>query len=398
MTKPKIRLIGDTNPGTGYNNALRGLVRALEQLGYSPANLHVIGAVMSMHYQNLDESDGDWLFPYIYGDWSGDDQINIVHLYPPMVGPYWTPLNGRVNIAYCAWETDQLPKATYQKDGATRTCIDDLNLYDQVWVPSKFLVEVFRRSGVTKPIHVVPHALQPELLARPIKPAAVYEGARRFYYTGSWNDRKNPRGLLRAYFATNWTPVDASLLLHVTPHTRDLAAVEAHAFIAKEQVKQLVEAYPGISAGFGLLTTPRPYSWVLDFHTQNDVFVTASRGEGFCLPALEALAMGSGVIGSGPWAEDLAAAIGELRVGALYIVPSQKVEITPMPECRGYELDQQWWEPSREAFTGSFLGAPIVGRPEVAQRVRDLFSPTAISRIVAERLEEANEMLQRTGW
>lgn len=396
--RSKIRIFADINPGTGYNNALRGLIRSLEVLGYTPENVHVIGAATSMIYQTDDNRD--WLEPYIFGPWECDDKINIVHLNPGMVGDYWTSVGGRVNIAYCAWETDHLPRKVYPVNGVDRTCAGDLNKFDQVWVPSPFLVKIFRDSGVTAPIHVMPHALQPELLARPVKTYTTTT-QRRLYTIGSWNDRKNIRGLLRAYLATGLSPLDMTLLMHLVPPTRDGHAIEAHAFIAKEQTTQLYDALPTKDGpGFGLLTVPRPYPWILDFHAQNDLFVTASRGEGFCLPALEALALGNAVLGGGgPWLTDLADAIGDLRVGALYLVPTQLVEITPMPECRGYELDQRWWEPSREAFTNALLGAPIIGRPEVAQRVRDLFCPTAIAKNhLAARLEEAEAMLQKTGW
>lgn len=396
--RSKIRIFADINPGTGYNNALRGLIRSLEVLGYTPENVHVIGAATSMIYQT--DENRDWLEPYIFGPWECDDKINLVHLNPGMVGDYWTTVGGRVNIAYCAWETDHLPRKVYTVNGVDRTCAGDLNKFDQVWVPSAFLVKVFRDSGVTVPIHVVPHALQPELLARPIKEDFSL-GKRKLYTLGAWNDRKNIRGLLRAYLATGWSPLKASLLMHLVPPTRDGHAIEAHAFIAKEQTTQLYDALPDKGGpGFGLLTQPRPYPWVLDFHAQNDVFVTASRGEGFCLPALEALALGNVAVGSGPALEDLAGTLGDIHLGRLFLVPTKLVEITPMPECRGYELDQHWWEPETSVLRDTLLDASrACATGTVAQRVRDLFCPKAIAeKYLKTRLEEAEAMLQKTGW
>lgn len=387
---PKIRLFCDISPGTGHNNATRGLVQTLEVLGYDPSTLKVVGAVScSMDYQSGLEHD--WLRKYIYSSWPEQEQINLVHLNPCLCSEFWTA--GRRNIAYCAWETDALPKAVHDICyGAERgTAAYALNKFEQVWVPTEFLVGIFKSSGVTVPIHVVPHALQRELLERPVKPLGKKPVG--FYSIGSWNARKDLEGLFRAYLQSGWSmnsPV--SLDIHAVPHNRDAQSVMGHQIVAHEAVKGLVAACSSAMPRFGLHTKPMNYSGVLDFHEQHQVFVTLSHGEGFGLPMLEALAMGRVAIGGGPWVDDLRARLGDVDF-VLRSLPYESVPITPMPDVSGYELDQNWWSVNRKSLvTAMKLAYDDVARGITAATcsaavVRKAFSPSAVAEIVKPLLK-----------
>lgn len=376
---PKIRLFCDISPGTGSNNATRGLVQALETLGYTIDTLHLVGAVnISFDYLH---DEPDWLSKYLYAPWPETESINLVHLNPGLVGDFWT--KGRLNIAYCAWETDSLPKAEYDINGERRTVVGDLNKFDQIWVPVSFLVDVFKRSGVTKPIHVVRHALQRELLDRPVQPLPPVPPT-VFYTIGSWNARKNLDGLLRAYLTSGWnisSPV--KLTVHAVPSSRDLRSIEAHQIVAHEAVKNLVSALAGGAPPFGMLTTPRSYREVLELHERGHVFVTMSHGEGFGLPLVEALALGRRAIGGGPW-------LDEISVSSLTKLAAVKTPITPMPECRGYELDQSWWAIDPKDMVTAMQSTDVIGPEELkwtAEKVREAYSPEAVGRIVAPLLK-----------
>ena len=344
---PRMRLWCTLDRG-GYGYAARGLIQALRAIGVTPKHLRIVPSITnSPAVEDLDEDI--WLDPYLYGDWAGDDRVNIVHLNPALVGAYHTSANSRYNIAYCAWETKQLPKATYESLGAARTVVQDLNAYDEIWVPTRIVAEVFLRSGVTRPIYVIPHALTEQALAMPpkTKPPAEKAGV-GLYFIGSWNPRKNPEGLLRAYWQTGWSIATQALLsLHLTTPNRTPDAIAQHSWIVSQRVQELrtLLVTPQDGPRLAVLTVPRSYAWLLKLHATNHVFVTASRGEGFCLPALEAVAAGNYVIGgAGPALDDLA----RLAPSAVVALPRVEVPITPMPEYRGYELDQTWWDTSLE--------------------------------------------------
>jgi len=385
-----IRLFGDLNYGSGYNTALRGLVQALETIGYTPETLRVIGVSAGVCYREFET--GDWLANYIYQDWPHDSEdINLVMTNPGMVDSYWTSCGNRYNIAYCAWETDRLPKLTWIRDGETRDCVVALNQYAEVWVPTTHVKNVFEQSGVTAPIHVVRHALLRGLLAASASKLAsrVTRSAshRDFYTIGSWNARKNVEGLIRAYFAVGWnveSPVH--LACHCVPATRDEGTMQSMSWIAQEGAKNLYmsASNAGVLPPFGLLTTARSYEEMYAFHRQHNIFVTASRGEGFCIPIVEALAFGNQVIASGPWLNDLRTVV--LDDGSLVIVPVQSVPITPMPECRGYELDHRWWEPDVDKLVAALRVANGACDPRTSLAVREHYSPAAVGPVLAERL------------
>jgi hypothetical protein len=391
---PKIRLFCDISPGSGHNNATRGLVQALKTLGYDPTTLKVVGAVScSLDYQSSQEYD--WLRQFVYSSWPEQEQINLVHLNPCLCSEFWTA--GRLNIAYCAWETDALPKAVHDICyGADRgTAAYALNKFDQVWVPTAFLVGVFKSSGVTVPIHVVPHALQPELLERPISPLGGPPVG--FYTVGSWNARKDLEGLFRAYLQSGWV-VDSPVKLdmHAVPHSRDPQSVAGHQIVAHEAVKGLCAASARMPC-FGLFTTPKSYEHILDFHEQHQVFVTLSHGEGFGLGMLEALALGRVAIGGGPWVDDLqerleGAASRDALDFVLRSLPYEIVPITPMPDVSGYELDQNWWNVDRKDLIAAMKLAyddvvQGVDTAEVAAAVRKVFSPSAVAEVIKPLLE-----------
>lgn len=388
-----IRVTGDINYGSGFNHAVRGMLRVLEALGYSPDTVHVVGAAVSGGYYQ-EQGDRDWTHPYIYRDARPDDKINLVITHPGMAGDFWTSIGGRYNILYTAWETDRLPRTVYTVNEQKRTIAGDLNKYDEVWVPSQQVMRGFIADGVTVPIHVIPHALELELLARP--PRKVAE-ASRFYFVGSWNPRKNAEALLRAWFSTGWNPLSGkSFTLHCVPASRDLHHVEAASYITTEGVRNLYEALGERRLEvptFSVMTAPRAYTSILDLHLRHDVFVTASRGEGFNLAAQEAAAFGNLVVGSKeacPCLVDAGAGFVEL--------PSHEVPITPMPECRGYELDQNWWDvASRDIVTAVRRAASVT--PDVtlyvqAQKLRAMWSPSAIAKLVEPRLAHAAAIVE----
>ena len=400
---PAMRLWCTLDRG-GYGYAARGLVQALKSIGVTSKHLRVVPSITNSPAVE-DVAEDTWLNPYLYGEWKGDDRINIVHLNPALVGAYHTGVGGRYNIAYCAWETKQLPKAAYTRVGESRTVVQDLNDYDEIWVPTKHLVEVFIRSGVTKPIYVIPHALTEQVLRIPAKkdPPLPSAGV-GFYFVGSWNPRKNPEGLLRAYWGTQWTIAEPALLsLQLTSPDRTPTSVETHSWLVGQRVQELRELLVAPQDGprLALLTTPRSYAWVLQLHQNNHVFVTASRGEGFCLPALEAVALGNYVIGGGgPALEDLAA----LAPSAVALLPRAEVPITPMPEYRGYELDQTWWDTSFNDLTleiqsvYTFIREEGMARTDEIEAVREAYSPVAVGRIVEKRLEHAIGVVESSGW
>jgi hypothetical protein len=394
---PPIRYFCDPNE-TGYGCAARGYLQALQAVGLGPDRVRAVPAITTVT-EAFD--DDDPAAPFFFGEGfpAGEDRINIVHLNPGMLRQYWTPLESRYNIALCAWETDALPKVEVEG----KTVVDDMNRFDEVWAPTAFVKKVFEDSGVTVPIFVLPHPVREEILAIGFKKDRAKNIG--FYTIGSWNARKNVECLLRAYWSTGWmitSPV--RLTLHLTPPARDPRSVEVHSYLVRDGVNQIRDAVPDPHdlPQFTLSTVPKHFQWMINkLHRPNHIFVTASRGEGACLPAIEAAAMGNVVIGGGgPALDDLF----EVAHPLCAKLESRQVPITPMPECKGYELDQNWWEVGSRDLgevmqcVASDLKEHGPPSAESVERVRHHYSPGRIGKLMLERLEHAAGVVEDSGW
>jgi len=400
---------------SGYGYAARGYLRALEACGRDNKMVRVIPAVFWRGPEAAQAPENDWLYQKYLMNFDGkpdpETGINVVHVSPTHLGMFWAA--NWYNIACTTWETSKLPEGIYANCAGSkpRTVVQTLNeCYDEVWVPTPRVRDVFVASGVTKSIVVIPHALLPELLdvdpreSRPevgkLHPKIDDSGGRpcRFYCPGSWDMRKNPQAVLRAYYQTGWTiasPVE--LLLHTQDNTgaiqRDVEAIRA----ACPQPYDMPSMEPSNGR--------RSYNWMLEVHRIYDVLVTASHGEGFCLPALEALAMGNLVVGTREVLDHFEWAVNE---GWVLPVDSTVGDIAVMPEAAGFELGQKWFEPRIDGDGASLIGQlrgaldiaqnGLLPGPECAAEARKRYSPAAIGQLVKERMDEAERVLAQTGW
>jgi hypothetical protein len=107
-----------------------------------------------------------------------------------------------------------------------------------------------------------------------------------FYSVLGWSERKNPIGLLKAYFSAFSAEDDVVLRIKTTGYSRD--DVE----LLKASVGYSAEELPKLE----ILTEHLSHEDMVWFHSVGHVFVTAARGEGWNLPAFEASVMGNRVI------------------------------------------------------------------------------------------------------
>lgn len=426
-----IRYIGDFAPGTGYNTAMRGYLKCLEHLGLDAGNVRGVPAIsmstvssivrmptgdgeLSIHpdgpggvFQGADGMpDNDWTFQYLHGEWDEEPNLNIVHTHVRYLGHFWTA--GMYNIAIVTWETDKLPIAAWRDSfDQQHTVVEDINKFDEVWVPTEWNRKLLLKSDVTVPVHVIPHAILPELQELPYMDRPTEEVA--FYHMGTWNARKDPETLLHAWFTTGWNPLDrVDLSLFCVPPSRDSLVVDVHGNQAKAALEAIQSSLPESSAApqYGLHTVYVDYEEVLRRHQGCHVLVSASHGEGFFLPALEAAAFGNWVIGGGPWLEELAEVAGRVENGGLIdILPVRKVPITTVQGVWGYEPGQKWWsvdvDDLRDAMVSARHGLKeedMMQEEEAALQVRKHYSVERIAGLMRERLLKVENLVQETGW
>ena len=205
--------------------------------------------------------------------------VSVVHHYPPLADP----LPARLRLALFFWEEGLLPPALLAHLLAHT---------DAVLVASHFVLKVLRHSGYHKPIHVLPLGLPswalnapfPQALRRPKAGQAF-----RFLHLSSAFARKGVDVLLRAFYAR--FTADDGVELYIKSHPNehhDLATELQH-------WRQNHPCGPKVLLDLDNLDASGLHALYESAHA----LVLPSRGEGFGLPAAEALSLGLPLITTG---------------------------------------------------------------------------------------------------
>ncbi len=109
----------------------------------------------------------------------------LVHV--SFVQPEWYQLrDNQYTVGYTPWESTEIPKQW----------LSYMSRCEEIWTTSNFCKEVFERSGVTPPITVVPHGINPDIWT--IKEREVGEKF-RFLHVGGDTDRKGGQLVAKAF-------------------------------------------------------------------------------------------------------------------------------------------------------------------------------------------------------
>lgn len=156
------------------------------------------------------------------------------------------------------------------------------NLMDEVWVPSQFNVETFRRAGVTKPIEVVPLGVDPDYYHPGVKRMRKTDDF-VFLSVFEWGERKNPEMLIRSFAETFKRTDDVVLMLVVGNHDPEV-----------DVESEVAEMRLGADAGrIVICVNPDiPDHQMPALYKAADAFVLPTHGEGWGMPILEAMAVG----------------------------------------------------------------------------------------------------------
>jgi glycosyltransferase involved in cell wall biosynthesis len=250
---------------TGYSGSARALVMALEARGR---------AVRPLYLFDSDDREAASFGP-------GDPRIRALQGRPlrldvPQVvygrGDLFAKNSGRYRVGFTMLEVDRLPPAW----------VEQANQMDEVWAPTAWGAAMFRESGVTRPVYAVPLGVDLEQFS-PGPPRTQLAERTIFVSVFEWGARKGWDVLLRAYRAAFRPSDDVLLLLKID--CRDPAA---------NPLRALGAALPAPAPPVGVLyNRAMAPAELAELYRAADCFVLPSRGEGWCMPALEAMACGT---------------------------------------------------------------------------------------------------------
>lgn len=178
-------------------------------------------------------------------------------------------INSDIKIAYSMFESDAIPKLWVKILN---------NHYDMVVVPDKWLVSVYRNSGVNIPIFVLPLGImiKPEWMNKKHKKNEVFT----FGMTGGFWERKNHIKTMQSF-------------LEAFGKDNDKIRLRIHGRFGpfKDQVLQTYQKL-GAPKNIELISETLDATSYDTFLESIDCYVFISKGEGFSITPREALAMG----------------------------------------------------------------------------------------------------------
>ena len=294
---------GDT---TGYAVAGKSYIRALIDAG-----VDVTWTPMLTKRGDYEVYEGtDWPCAHLAPVCNRELEYDTILIHTvPEYYPDWIErervLSKRI-YGYTVWELERLPDHWPAI----------LNRLDGVLVPCEWNREVFNRSGVTVPIHVVPHLSQ-FVGASPVSDAdratirqhlsSIDDHADRFvfYSVAYWSHRKAPYLALQAYWRA-FGPNDRTLMILKTT-AKDITRFHRHwrnGFrlrhpLAKESVRELRMQMPDRAPVVVIADESLSDQEMMALHERGDCFVSLTRTEGWGLGAFEAARTGKPVIMTG---------------------------------------------------------------------------------------------------
>ena len=254
---------------------------------------------------------------------------------------------------------------------------------DEVWVPSTFNLESFRRSGVTRPMHVIPLGVDPDYLNPQI---TGYHPPDTFAFLSifEWGERKAPEILLRAFNDEFHASEPVVLMCRIL--NRDSSVKVAR------EVERLGLHNRGGRIVFSL-NEIIPYHQSGALYRSADCFVFSTRGEGWGMPLLEAMACGLPVIST-----DWSAPRDFMNEANAY--PLQVERIVPAKAKCPYYEGFNWAQPSYEhlrALMRHVFENPDEARAKGARAAADVRGNWTWDHSAAKIIARLNAVEQATG-
>lgn len=195
--------------------------------------------------------------------------------------------HGGKKILYTMMENDQTLHKEY---------VERLNLFDEVWVPTKHGEKMFKRNGVTRPIMVMPLGVEISRYHSQVTPANIPDLASfRFLSVFKWGYRKGYDILLKAYMDEFSSQDDVSLILvSRSDHDHNPNRIAEDFKAIRMGIDKKDEDLPHICLYSKLI----PEKDMPGIYKAGNAFCLISRGEGFGMPYIEAASCGLPIISS----------------------------------------------------------------------------------------------------
>lgn len=277
---PRIAFHGYVFARTGYGTAARSYVHAFQKAAIDTS-------VVSMDHYNAHPI----LDPLVTSclNHQNHPDLHLCHS-EPLGFQHLRNLFSRL-IVLTTWEADQLPPEY----------VDSLNQAMEVWVPSRFNLEVFRRQ-LKVPVFQLPHpvrAVCPPCIETTEVEKHLGLNADSFVFlsVGTWQERKNLPAVLEAFLRAFPDEPNARLILKTSFVFTNPSFVRAQVL---EAIRRAAPAHPREAiARITVCLGNWPEENMAMLTRRANCYVSLSRGEGWCYPLFDAACNGTPVIATG---------------------------------------------------------------------------------------------------
>jgi glycosyltransferase involved in cell wall biosynthesis len=206
----------------------------------------------------------------------GSEEIVICQHWPVMV----PKIRHRLALSLFPWEESHVPMSI----------VETLNGgFDAIIAPSRSVADALTLSGTKLPVATIGQPVELGQFRALAEERAARTPIRRFLHVSSCFERKGADVLLEAWAKAFTASDDVTLVLKTFPNPHN--HIEA-------QVAELRARHPRL-ARIEIVNRDAEYEEMPDFFAAADAMVLPTRGEGYNLPALEAMASGLPLIVTG---------------------------------------------------------------------------------------------------
>ena len=195
------------------------------------------------------------------------------------------------NIGYIVTETSTLAHTPWATPLSNMT---------ELWVPNTTNQKNLQMDLPTQVVKTVPYAFDRSVYetVHGRIDLGVVNNNYKFYYIGDLNDRKNLAATLRCFHATFAGYSDVCLVLKVGRFGSTEEQIVELIKGFSEQVKKSLRIYPDSGDYCPEVIIPHRLNRteLLSLHNTCDCYISTSHGEGWSIPAFEALCLGNQVI------------------------------------------------------------------------------------------------------
>lgn len=291
----KVLIRTDIDSPSGYSVHARGLIDALSLI--DEIDLKIEQRKHDTSTVNMPPARVEFYRALASKEWTKPDVL--IHFETP---EFYDPVPGCFNIGFTVWETTKIPST--DMGGQTRmNWVYQMNRMDEIWTASTDSAEAYERSGVDIPIEIFTGPVdtdfyKPGMDELPILGLTVDQNGntiarkdRPFVigFMGQWTKRKNIEGWL-VWLMTQFAKDKVVGLLktygsHLDQHQTQPIYGRINA--VRNQISSEVDG-----AGIICMTEKLTDKEVAQWFQSVDMYVSFSRGEGYALPVVQAMACG----------------------------------------------------------------------------------------------------------